>query len=185
MEFMQVECMISVCSHLLSRVVLTSLKVPAWEEYLKSNGFTNCQLVQTFVWRTKQKDQKDQKDETDKLIFACVPYPSRPDGTLLGEVGPGSDKYGYRLENSGIIIKTLEITRNNLGQVLQDADLVQCKLKEVLSTFFILDTESSPVRNVLRCRALRSVRYLCVCPLQCQRSGYSLPHLCDCTLLSF
>eukprot|EP00434_Breviolum_minutum_P002820 symbB.v1.2.002478.t2/scaffold99.1/size346285/34 len=78
------------------------VEVPAWEEYLKSNGFTNCQLVQTFVWRTKQKDQKDQKDEKDKLIFACVPYPSRPDSTLLGEV-------------------------------LQDDDLVQCKLKEVQS----------------------------------------------------
>ena len=106
---MQVECMIPVCSHLFSRVLLTSLKVPAWEEYLKSNGFTNCQLVQTFVWRTKQKDQKDQKDqndEKDKLIFACVPYPSRPDSTLLGEVRPGSDKCAYRLENAGRIIKT-------------------------------------------------------------------------------
>ena len=57
-------------------------EVPAWKEYFKSNGFTDCQLVQTFVW--KHKDQKDQKDQ---LIFACVPYPSRPDGALLAEAG--------------------------------------------------------------------------------------------------
>lgn len=75
------------------------VEVPAWEEYFKSNGFTDCQLVQTFVW--KHKDQKDQKDQ---LIFACVPYPSRPDGALLAEV------------------------------IQQPAkDLVQCKLKEVQS----------------------------------------------------
>ena len=73
-------------------------------------------------------------------------------------------------------------SRSNFGQVLQDDDLVQCKLKEVLSTFFILDTlESSPVRNVLRCRALRSVHSLRVCPLECQRSGTACHHLCDCT----
>eukprot|EP00435_Cladocopium_sp_Y103_P063345 s205_g24.t4 len=71
-------------------------RVPAWEEYFKSNGFTDCQLVQTFVWR--HKDQKDQ------LIFACVPYPSRPDGALLAEV------------------------------LQQPAEkIVQCKLKEVQS----------------------------------------------------
>lgn len=49
----------------------------AWEEYFKSNGFTDCQLVQTFVWKHKEKPQ---------VIFACVPYPSRVDSELLAEV---------------------------------------------------------------------------------------------------
>ena len=76
-------------------------------------------------------------------------------------------------------------SRSNFGQVLQDDDLVQCKLKEVLSTFFILDTlESSPVRNVLRCRALRSVHSLRVCPLECQRSGTAC-HTCVTVRLVF
>ncbi|CAK8992890.1 unnamed protein product [Durusdinium trenchii] len=50
-------------------------KVPAWEEYLRANGFTNCQLVQTFLWRA-----------AEELIFACAPYPWRPDAALLAEV---------------------------------------------------------------------------------------------------
>ena len=57
-----------------SMALAVHCEVPAWEEYFKSNGFTDCQLVQTFVWRHK-----------DQLVFACVPYPSRPDGALLAE----------------------------------------------------------------------------------------------------
>lgn len=50
-------------------------EVPAWEEYLKANHFES-QLVQTFLLKAKEE-----------LIFACVPYPWRPDTRRLAEAG--------------------------------------------------------------------------------------------------
>ncbi|OLQ06317.1 Dynactin subunit 2-B [Symbiodinium microadriaticum] len=50
-------------------------EVPAWETYMQVNGFRpGCQLVQTFLWHCGED-----------LIFACVPYPLRPDAALLAE----------------------------------------------------------------------------------------------------
>ena len=163
-------------SSFLSAMIWLS-EVPAWEEYFKSNGFTDCQLVQTFVW--KHKDQKDQ------LIFACVPYPSRPDGALLAEAWLWNTWNTWNSVSSVSLLQVLFWSEQTaVPHQWTAGDSTTCQRSGSMQTEGgvlgsgkgrapRVTSEWSMTRHATqwlsRYKASRSVLCLCACPLLCRR----------------